>query len=119
MVKIEREHKQSAAKAAVAMQKPRDAEGRFLSGQELQAYQAQAQQQQFMAERARVNNILGRQSDAPISQPMSPIQQQMGMGNVPAGFEAIIQANKPRGMASDLNEDDKWNMLLGKKRRGF
>ena len=118
MVKQEREHKQSAAKAAVAMQKPRDAEGRFLSGQELQAYQAQAQQQQFMAERARVNNMLGRQSDAPISQPMSPIQQNMNM-NVPAGFEAIVQANKPRGMASDLSEDDKWNMLLGKKRRGF
>lgn len=117
MVKIEREHKQSAAKAAVAMQKPRDAEGRFLSGQELQAYQAQAQQQQFMAERARVNNILGRQPNAPLSESsMAPMQQSM---NVPTNFDAIVQANKPRGMASDLNEDDKWNILLGKKRRGF
>ena len=117
MVKQEREHRTSAAKAAVAMQKPRDAEGRFLSGQELQAYQAQQQQAQFMAERARVNNILGRQPNTPLSDtPMAPMQQTM---NVPTNFEAIVQANKPRGMASDLSENDKWDILLGKKRRGF
>lgn len=104
-----KEHRPSAAKAAVAQQKPRDASGRFLSGAELQAYQIQQQQSQQAAERARLGALFGRTPTSDVqAQPLGP----------PTNFDAIIQANKPRGMASNLEEGDKWDMLLGRKKRG-
>lgn len=115
----DREPNPSAAKAAVAQQKPRDNKGRFLSGEELAAYQAQQQQVQFSAERQRLEGLFGKQMSGGVNQ--IPIQQQIGSGQIgggSAGFAAILQANKPRGMASQLEEDDKWAVLLGKKRRG-
>lgn len=112
MAKEPHERIPSPAKAAVAQQKPRDASGRFLSGAELADYRAQQQQTQFQAERDRMSNLLGRSVSPTMPTTPSPIQQQM----VPSGFDAIIQANKPRGMASQLSEDDKWAVLLGKKR---
>jgi len=103
----------SAAKAAVAQQKPRDDKGRFLSGEELANYRANQQQAQFASERNRMDSLLGRSTSPPVTSQQQPIQP-MGQSN----FAAIIQANKPGGMASQLSEDDKWAVLLGKKRRG-
>jgi len=104
----------SPAKAAIAQQKPRDAAGRFLSGAELEAYRARQQQSQFAAERDRMSSILGR-TVSPAS-PQTPSMPGF-LSQPPNSFEAIIQANKPRGMATDLGEQDKWDILLGKKRR--
>lgn len=112
MVKEQKVRIPSPAKAAIAQQKPRDATGRFLSGAALQNYQVQQQQAQFAAERDRVSNLLGRS--------VSPVMPTQTVSQIPqtqsTNFEAIINANKPRGMASTLTEDDKWAILLGKKR---
>lgn len=111
MAKEIKERVPSPAKAAVAMQKPRDQYGRFLSGAELQAYQIQQQQAQFNAERDRVNSILGRNR----INPLEPIQQ-MPTQIPQTNFQAIVNANKPGG-ATPQTEEDKWDQLLGKRRR--
>ena len=109
MVKEPRERRPSPAKAAIAMQKPRDAKGKFLSGEELQAYQAQQQQAQYAAERAKLDSLFGRQTQSP--QPPQSIQP------VQNNFQSILQANKPGGVQDQgESEEDKWNILLGKKR---
>jgi hypothetical protein len=101
--------KPSPAKAVIAMQKPRDASGRFLSGDELAAYQARQQQAQFAAERDHMNSLLGRTSSQSTQQP-SPQPTMQGMPQ--SNFQAILNANKPGS-----NEDaDRWNVLLGKKK---
>lgn len=112
MVQEQKIRRPSAAKAAVAQSKPRDASGKFLSGAELAAYQAQAQQAQFAAEQARVSNILGR---TPQTMPQAPVSQ--ASIQAPAGFAAILAANKPGSMASELDEQSRWDALLGRKRR--
>ena len=103
----------SPVKAEIAMQKPRDATGKFLSGEELQVYNAQRQQQQFLAERARVGAMLGKQQ---VQQPVSPVNaypQQVAGSN----FAAMLQANKMGGRQQ--SETDKWDMLLGKRKGGI
>lgn len=104
MVEQTHERKPSAAKAAIAQQKPRDASGKFLSGAELENYRAQQQQAQFEAERAKVSNLLGRSSQPQTMQPMQ--QMQVPQSN----FQAILAANKP-GSDQDVN---RWNTLLGR-----
>ena len=118
----QQEVKHSEAKAQVAQQKPRDASGRFLSGEELQAYQAQRQQQQFEAERAKVNSMLGKKQ--PMQQPYptyptnNPIQPNMPQPR--SNFQDILAANKPGARAqSPQDEGDKWDSLLGKKRQNI
>jgi hypothetical protein len=114
-----RERIPSAAKAEVARNKPRDNAGRFLSGAELQQYMAMQQQQQFDIERAKVNAMLGRREQQQPGYSTSPITP-----NIPQprdNFNAILNANKP-GVRSNTNipqdGDDRWNILLGKKRNG-
>lgn len=108
--------KHSVAKSMVAQQKPRDAEGKFLSGAELQNYRAQQQAQQFAAERNRMNTLLGRSSSIQSQNQQQSIPlQQFPQSSIQNNFEAILAANKPGG--ATLSEGDKWDVLLGKKRR--
>lgn len=102
----------SPAKAEVARQKPRDAQGKFLSGAELENYRAQQQAIQFQNERDKVSNLLGRGNAIPQTQQSMPLQQIPGLQN---NFQAIINANKIGG-STPQSEDDKWNALLGKRR---
>lgn len=108
----EKERIPSAAKAAVAQQKPRDDKGRFLSGEELQAYQINQQAQMQQMEREKINRMLGRGG-----MPEQNIGN-TGMGGmqsaVPSNFAAILAANKPGGQG---NNDEKLAILLGKKKR--
>lgn len=102
--------KSSPAKAAIAQAKPRDSQGRFLSGPELEAYAAQRQSEQFAAERAKMNAILGRGNGGQVfgQQVMQqPVQQQNN-------FQAILNANKPGSMNNDAN---RWDALLGRRKR--
>lgn len=106
----QRERKPSQAKSVIAQQKPRDTSGKFLSGTELEAYQAQTQQAQFAMEKARMNALLGKSSEQ-FQQPQYP-QQQVPFQEFPqSNFEAIINNNKP-GASNDVN---RWNTLLGRK----
>lgn len=96
------------AKAAVAQAKPRDASGRFLSGERLQEYQVQQQAIMQQAERDKVNQLLGRGQS---------FMQTPGMQSGQSDFAALLAANKPGGRAQVPAEGDKWDILLGKKRR--
>jgi hypothetical protein len=99
----------SPAKAEVARQKPRDAQGKFLSGADLENYRAQQQAIQFQNERDKMSNLLGRGN----AMPQTNMPQQIpGLQN---NFQTIISANKIGGSTSQ-SEDDKWNMLLGKRK---
>lgn len=101
------EERKYPAKAAVAQTKPRDASGRFLSGERLQEYQVQQQSMMQQAERDRMNQLLGRGGQS--------IQSGMQPGQ--SDFAALLAANKPGGRAQVPAEGDKWDILLGKKRR--
>ena len=100
----ENERIPSAAKAAVAQQKVRDDKGRFLSGEEAQAFQINQQAQMQQMEREKINRMLGK-SGMP--------EQGMGQPAIPSNFAAILAANRPGGMT---NNDDKLAQLLGKKK---
>jgi len=111
---IQDQPKTSPAKAAVARVKPRDEHGKFLSGAELQQYNAQRQAQQFAAERNKMNSILGRTTPQnPTPGPVQPIPQN--------NFQNILNANKPGNVGQQngqpQTEGDKWDILLGKKRQ--
>jgi len=102
--------KSSPAKALVARSKVRDESGRFVSNEEQQRVLVQKQQLQFEAERARVNSLLGRQTQTQ-TQEQTPMQMpQQEFRGIQSNFESIIMQNKV-GSESDHN---RWNTLLGK-----
>lgn len=112
----------SPAKAAIARVKPRDAQGHFLSGEALQAYQQQQQQQQMQGERDRLNALLGRGSGGMMpQQPMQqqPTQQQYPQSTDNSAFQSILRSNIPgqRQGEQPMTDDEKWEQLLGKKKR--
>lgn len=90
--------KSSPVKAAIAQQKPRDNKGRFLSGAALTQYRANQERQQQMMEREKVAAMLNQSKS---SYPMT-------VNNGQSNFQTILNRNKPA--------DDKWAMLLGKKK---
>jgi len=115
----------SEAKSVVAKQKPRDAQGKFLSGEALAQYNAQQQRAQMDSERARLDQLFGRQggqsSGQPplVSQPMTQqntIQSNMPIPQQNSNFQAILDANRPGKFANPEQNTDKWDTLLGKKR---
>lgn len=104
----------SPAKAAIAQSKPRDNKGKFLSGEELQAYQANQQAAQFSAQRQHLQNLLGRNNTGGYNNPQPVNYNQLPSGPGGNNFANIVQANKPGG---SINNNNKWNILLGKKTR--
>lgn len=110
--------KPSIAKSIVATQKARDAQGHFVSEEEKQVVLAQRQQAQFIAEKERMNAMLGKQSN---SQPINTqqinnsnqtINQPSFQQQPQSNFQAILNANKP----GSTEDTDRWNVLLGKKK---
>lgn len=100
----------SPAKAAVAQQKPRDDKGRFLSGEELQAYQINQQAQMQQMEREKISRMLGKSG---IPNGMQIGNSMPVNSNVPSNFAAILAANRP----GQINDNEKLATLLGKKKR--
>ena len=108
-----KERKPSPAKAMVAQSKPRDNTGKFIGAEERAEYESMMQREQIMAEKARMDALLGRgRGVVPQQQPVQRggfVQQERP---VASNFEAILSANKVGG------EKDvaRWEALLGKKR---
>lgn len=107
---------QSPRKSEVAQTKARDpTTGRFLNPEQIQQAQAQAQQAAIQAQQQRLNTLFGKQT------PTSPITPNIPSSQPQNNFQTILAANKPGGrsdlgMASPDSEEDKWNIMLGKKR---
>ena len=119
----QQEVKHSEAKAFVAQQKPRNAQGQFLSGEELVQYQQQQQASMLDQQRQALDVKLGRQSNLGPGTPV-PIQSNMPPQLQQNNFQQILAANKPGartpnglpGVETQDTEADKWDVLLGKRR---
>lgn len=119
------EVKHSEKKALIAQQKVRDPTGKFVSKEAAQELQAQQQAAIMDAQRQRLNTLFGRPTSPPVTQTAQPlpIQTNPVQANLPSpqpqnNFQSILAANKPGGRQdmSMTSEEDKWNIMLGKKR---
>lgn len=122
---VDEEVKHSIEKSRVAQTKVRDPTGKFVSKEEATQLQAQQQADAMSAQRQRLNTLFGKPNITPIQQGPTglPIQPNPISANLPNpqpqnNFQAILAANKPGGRQdmSMTTEEDKWDVMLGKKR---
>lgn len=122
---VDEEIKHSIEKSRVAQTKVRDPTGKFVSGDVAQQIEAQRQADAMTAQRQRLNTLFGKPNTTitPSGPTPLPIQPNPIQGNLPSpqpqnNFQAILAANKPGGRAdmSMTSEEDKWDIMLGKKR---